>query len=136
MLKGKNIFIVEDDSLNRVVYTIILKQEGVHIEFDRWGRDTVRKLKQMQYDLIILDLMLPYGDSGYTIFEQIRQLPEYAKVPIVAVSASEPAFALPKTRELGFDGFIAKPIDKYLFPQQLTQLLQGEGVWYAGERYS
>ena len=136
MLKGKNIFIVEDDTLNRVVYTVILKKEGVQIEFDRWGRDTVRKLKQMHYDLIILDLMLPYGDSGYTIFEQVRQLPEYAEVPIIAVSASEPSLAIPKTRELGFDGFIAKPIDKYLFPQQLTQLLQGESVWYAGERFS
>ena len=64
MLKGKQIFIVEDDTMNRVVYTMILKKEGVILEFDRFGRDTITKLKLAKYDLIILDLMLPRGDSG------------------------------------------------------------------------
>jgi CheY-like chemotaxis protein len=134
MLKGKQIFVVEDDSMNRVVYTMMLKKEGVNVEFDRFGRDTLVKLKQAKYDLIILDLMLPRGDSGFSIFEQIRQLPEYSKVPIVAISASDPSHSIPKAQEMGFDGFIAKPLDKDKFPQQLCDLLDGKQVWYAGER--
>jgi CheY-like chemotaxis protein len=111
-----------------------LKKEGCNIEFDRWGREAIKKLGQNQYDLIILDLMLPHGDSGYTIFERIRLLPQYASVPIVAVSASEAAVAIPKVQELGFNGFIAKPLDKDLFPKQLEQLFEGEKIWYAGTR--
>lgn len=135
MLSGKNILIVEDDPLNRVVYTVMLKKERCMIDFDRWGRETISKLKRQAYDLIILDLMLPNGDSGFTIFEQIRQMPEYNNVPIIAVSASEPAFAIPKAQKLGFDGFITKPLDKNLFPKQLVSILEGEKIWYAGERF-
>jgi CheY-like chemotaxis protein len=135
MLQGKNILIVEDDPLNRVVYTVILKKEGCNIEFDRWGRETIAKLGKQKYDLVILDLMLPYGDSGFTIFEQIRQMPEYNDIPIIAISASEPAVAIPRAKELGFNGYITKPLDKNLFPRQIASLLEGETIWYAGERY-
>ena len=135
MLKDKKIFIVEDDTMNRVVYTMILKKVGAIIEFDRFGRDTVQKLAQTKYDLIILDLMLPRGDSGFSIFEQIRRMEDYKLIPIVAISASEPTQAIQRAQELGFDGFIAKPLDKDLFPKQLDELLEGKKVWYAGMKY-
>ena len=134
MLKGKNIFIVEDNTMNRVVYSVMLKKEGCFVEFDRWGRETVKILEWKSFDLIILDLMLPHGDSGFTIFEEIRKLKQYENVPIIAISASEPAISIPRAQEMGFNGFIAKPLDKNLFPQQLETILAGEEVWYAGAR--
>jgi len=134
-LNGKKIFILEDNSMNRVVFRIALITQGANVEFDQWGRDTMEKIKNYEPDLIILDLMLPNGASGYDVFKQIRQRPEYDNVPIVAVSASEPSIALPKTKNLGFSGFIAKPIDETLFPEQMAKVLSGEHVWYAGERF-
>lgn len=136
MLKGKNILIVEDNTMNRVVYSVMLKKEGCQIEFDRWGRETLDKLARHTFDVVILDLMLPHGDSGFSIFEQIRKISKYDEIPIIAVSASEPAIAIPKAQKMGFNGFIAKPLDKNLFPKQLEQLLDGEEIWYAGERFS
>lgn len=136
LLKGKQIFIVEDNLQNRVVFTIALKLQGADINFDRWGNDAVWRLKAYRHvDLIVLDLMLHDGISGFDIFDEIRRLPRYDNTPIVAVSAAEPSIALPKTREKGFNGFIAKPIDDELFPRQLLRLMSGEPVWYAGERY-
>lgn len=135
MLKGKKIFIVEDNAMNRTIYMIILTKSGCHVEFDRLGRQTIKKLSEQPFDIIILDLMIPHGDSGYTIYDKVRALPQYQNVPIIAVSASEPAITIPKVQDLGFDGFIAKPLDKELFPQQLEQLLQGEKVWFAGTRF-
>ena len=132
-LIGKNIFIVEDNTMNRVIYQISLGKSGAFLEFDRWGRDTLDKMKYMKLiDLIILDLMLPQGESGFAIFERIRRIPKYTNVPIVAVSASEPAVAIPKAQELGFSGFIAKPINPELFPEQISQLLQGQELWITG----
>lgn len=136
LLKDKFIFIVEDNTQNRVVFQMSLVLTGARVEFERWGRDAVARLEGFsQVDLIILDLMLHNGVSGYDIFDQIRALPRFDKVPIVAVSASEPAVALPKTQLKGFSGFISKPIDDNLFPKQIAQLLAGEKIWYAGERY-
>lgn len=121
--------------MNQIVFRMSLITQGAFVEFDQWGRDTIEKLDKYNPDLIILDLMLPNGNSGYDVFNQIREYPEYDNVPIVAISASEPAFALPKTKSMGFSGFIAKPIDEALFPKQMAKILEGEEIWYAGERY-
>ena len=135
-INGKFIFIVEDNLQNRVIYQIIMVRNGAWVEFDRWGRDTLSNMKKLpKVDLIILDLMLPSGDSGYEIYKQIRELPEYDKVPIVAVSAAEPAVSISKARAMGFSGFIAKPINDDLFPDQLAHIMSGKKVWYAGDHY-
>lgn len=133
-LSGKRIFITEDNSMNRVVYMMALKLSGAILEFDRWGRETIARLEGFNPDLIILDLMLR-GDSGYHLFEEIRRLPEYNHIPIVAISASDPSNSLPKCQEMGFSGFIAKPIEEDLLVDQLLRLMNGEKVWYVGERY-
>ncbi len=136
ILQGKRIFIVEDNAQNRIVFSMVLKLQGAWIDFDRWGRDALLRLKAFEKpDLIILDLMLPSGITGFDIFDEIRSLPEYDEVPIIAISAAEPAAALPKVRAKGFAGFIAKPIDDDLFPNQIARIIAGEQVWYLGERY-
>ncbi len=135
LLLGKKVFILEDNSMNRVVFRIALITQGAFVEFDQWGRGTMEKINTYKPDLIILDLMLPNGDSGYDVFKQIREDSKYDDVPIVAISASEPAIALPKTKSMGFSGFITKPIDEALFPQQMSKILDGEEIWYAGERF-
>jgi CheY-like chemotaxis protein len=106
------------------------------LEFDRYGRDTLSVLKQqVKVDLIILDMMLPKGDSGFDIFDNIRTEPEFAKTPIVAVSASDVSEAMPRARKMGFSGYIAKPINQLLFPAQLARIIAGEEVWYAADKY-
>lgn len=135
-LEGKHIFIVEDDVHNRLVYKLLLFGHGATVDFEGWGPDAIRHLKKLaKVDLIILDLMLQRGKSGYEIFAEIRKLHEYDDVPIVAVSAAEPGVAIASTREQGFSGFVAKPIDQCRFPKQIEQIMEGKEVWYAGMRF-
>ncbi|MFN8528138.1 MAG: response regulator [Anaerolineae bacterium] len=129
-LRGKHIFIVDDNVLNRATYQIILFAKGAYVEFDRWGRDTLKLLQNKRdIDLIILDLMLPMGVSGYGLYSAIRELPGFETIPIIAVSAADPYPALEKCREMGFSGYIAKPIHEEMFPDQLLQVMQGNPVW-------
>lgn len=136
LLKGKRIFIVEDDIKNRIIYQHMLLQHGAIVEFERWGNEAISRLRAFNnVDLIVLDLMLARGASGFTIFDQIRANPKYENVPIIAVSAWDPSEAIPKVREKGFDGFIAKPIDDVAFPQQLAQVINKESIWHTGGPY-
>jgi CheY-like chemotaxis protein len=129
-LKGKRIFIVEDNAENRVVYQMTFVRLGVIVEFERWGPGAAQRIKEFEpVDLIILDLMLTRGASGYSIFDDIRKLPELEKVPIIAVSSADASEAIPRARRQGFSGYIAKPIDQSRFPDQLSRVLAGEGVW-------
>jgi CheY-like chemotaxis protein len=133
LLQKKRIFVVEDNLENRMIMRFLLTYHGAIVEFDMWGRTTVEKLRSFApVDIILMDLMLPLGSSGYQITSEIRAHAELAKVPIVAVSASDPSQAIPLCRQKGFDGFIAKPIDDELFPQQILRILNHEPVWYAG----
>ena len=136
LLYGKLIFIVEDNSQNRVIYQIMMVRNGARVEFDRWGRGTLSRMRSLsKIDVIIMDLMLPNGDSGYAIFEEIRQDPGFDDVPVVAVSAADPSTALPRTQQMGFSGFIGKPINDDLFPSQICRIIQGEKIWYADDHY-
>jgi CheY-like chemotaxis protein len=135
LLKGKRIFIVEDNSQNRVVFQMTLMRQGATIHFERWGTHTLFNLKSApRIDAIILDLMLAHDISGFDIYDEIRAAPEFDHIPIVAVSAMDPSIAIPQVREKGFSGFIAKPIDNVLFPKQMAQIIMGENVWSIGER--
>lgn len=133
ILEDKKIFIVEDNVHNRVIFQMALTKHGASVEFERWGKDTVPRLNALRrVDLIVLDLMLAHGVSGFDLFNEIRKLPNFAQTPIVAISASEPAAAMTKAMQQGFSGFIAKPIDDLLLPQQLARLIEGEKIWHAG----
>lgn len=131
-LHGRRIFVVEDNLENRMIMRLLLTHHGARVDFDIWGRNTLSRLQAFApVDIILMDLMLG-GAHGGDIFDTIRADPQFAQVPIVAVSASDPTQAIPMCRRKGFAGFIAKPVDDDLFPQQLIRILNHENVWYVG----
>jgi len=130
ILNDKQIFIVEDNMKNRVIFQVVLSQYGAQVCFEKSGHEALYRLQTLPHaDVIILDLMLPNGQSGYDIFDQIRKLPNYDDVPIVAVSSTDPSEAIQLTRMKGFAGFISKPIDSQQFPRQIAAIIDGEKIW-------
>lgn len=130
LLEKKRIFIVEDNLFNRSIMQTLLEQHGAQIAFERWGKDTIERLRAFSpVDLILMDLMFPNGVTGYEIFDRIRELKEFDAIPIVAVSASDISTALPRTRKKGFAGFISKPIKFHMFGKQVADLIEGQQIW-------
>lgn len=128
-LKGKHIFIVEDNVGNRSIILTILQMAGAKTSFDQWGKQTVsRLLAAGKVDMILMDLMLPNGLTGYDVYNQIKAVPELANIPIVIVSASDPNVEMKKARAMGFHGFIPKPIN-YNLPITLATILAGQQIW-------
>lgn len=123
-LLKKRIFIIEDNIVNRAIAQLLLEQQGAKTAIDRWGIDTVTRLHNfMPVDIILMDLMFPNGITGYDIFDQIRSYPEFDHIPIVAVSASDPAEAIQRTKAHGFDGFISKPLSPTSFARQIADMI-------------
>ena len=130
LLKGKRIFIVEDNLNNRAIMQLLLEQQGAVVSFERWGTETLQRLQAFApVDIILLDLMFPNNVTGYDIFDQIRTDLAFESVPIVAVSASDPSVAIPKTREKGFAGFLLKPIRNNTFAPQILSIMEGNPIW-------
>jgi CheY-like chemotaxis protein len=132
LLEGKRVFIVEDDVTNLAIASVLLKQHGAEVGFERWGANTMNLLRLMApVDIILLDLNLQHGVSGLDVYATIRQDEAFANVPIVAVSALDPSLAIPQTKKKGFSGFISKPVEFNLFAEQIAKVIDGGEVWYA-----
>ena len=133
ILDGIKVYIVEDNEDNIFILLTILRESGASVRVDWWAAGESRRIVEvLPVDVIILDLMLPRGRSGFSVFDEIRANRELAGVPIVAVSAADPTIAVPKARDQGFAGFISKPVDYDLFPRQIAAIAKGEQVWYTG----
>lgn len=133
LLEGKRIFVVEDDSSNLAIIRTILLRQGASVPFDVWGQGTVNTLlNSLPIDLILLDLALPRGISGYDVFDQIRTVPQLEKIPVVIVTAADPSTEMVKARSRGVNGFISKPIKYGSFAQSVASILNGESVWDDG----
>ncbi len=131
LLQNKRVFIVEDNAGNLAIASIYLERQGAKISFSRRGENVSQTiLRYLPIDLILTDLMLPDNVSGFDVFNQIRQVPELAHIPIVAVSAADPDTAMPKARQMGFAGYISKPITP-LIVQYVVRAVSGKQVWIA-----
>ena len=130
ILAGKQIFIVEDDVMNLAVFKTSLTKHGAIIEQDVLGYGIVQHIEQFwPVDLVILDILLRRGQTGYEVYDQIRAHPELKNALVVAVTSLDPEIEIPKARAKGFNGFISKPINAMEFPKQLSKVLNGQSVW-------
>ena len=130
LLENKTIFVVEDDPMNRAVMLTILQMNGATAHFDPWGSQTLDRIRKLgNIDLILMDLMLPRGNTGYKVFELLQAEDDLKNIPVVIVSASDPALEMRKAKAMGFMGFISKPINNRIFPNLITSVLNGQEVW-------
>ncbi|MBI5929590.1 MAG: response regulator [Chloroflexi bacterium] len=130
LLDGKHIFVVEDNIANAGVMLTSLQINGATTYLERWGTHLIPRLLGMPYlDLILMDLMLPNGVTGYDVFDQIKAESNLAHIPIVVVSASDANIEMQKARDRGFKGYISKPIQYPAFAQMIASILEGNEIW-------
>jgi len=128
-LKGKRIFIVEDNPGNLAIALIYLERQGAIVKFERRGIKVPEIIStQMPIDVILLDLMLPKNANGFDVVDQIRQFPELKSIPMIMVSAADPDAAMPVARQKGLAGFISKPVTPQI-AFYVAEVLRGKPVW-------
>ena len=129
-LQGKRIFIVEDNITNLAVFATTLRQQGATVIQNAWNVGTADVLEQkLPIDVILLDINLRRGISGYDVFDEIKANPQLVHIPVVAVTSLDPETEIPKAQGKGFSGFISKPISLVNFPAQIAGVIAGEAVW-------
>jgi CheY-like chemotaxis protein len=129
-LQDKRIFVVEDNIGNLTITKTLLEAHGAVVATHRSGHDVLPHLKNfLPVDLIILDLMLPSGVTGYDILSAIRNHAEFNSVPIIAMSAIDRSKVIAEAKKRGFSGYIGKPINFSEFPKQIGEIIAGESIW-------
>ena len=106
------ILVADDETRIRRLVVESLENAGFDVCQAQDGRQAVDvfRLSPVEPDLVILDLMMPEMD-GVETAERLRALPDYGRVPIVALTANATNTARKMFLENGFDDFLAKPIN-------------------------
>jgi signal transduction histidine kinase len=121
---SKTILYVEDNAANRLLVRQVLEGVGYSISEATDGLSGIKMAQEIQPDLILMDINIP-GMDGYEAATRIKSLPELGHIPIIALTAKVMAGDRERALAAGCDGFIAKPIDIDLLPQQVAEFLGG-----------
>jgi two-component system, cell cycle response regulator DivK len=129
-LKDAYIMVVEDDPNAHLITLDLLRLGGVNHCYSRKsvGAAVTFAEKLPQVDMFLADINMP-GQSGYDLLAAIRQHSTLNTAKVVAVTAGTLEEDVQKARDLGFDGFIAKPLKASEFALQVQRILNGEAVW-------
>lgn len=105
------ILVVDDNAMNRRVFTGLLKKTKIQIEEADSGSKCLELVQNSHYDLIFLDHMMPEM-NGVEAFQFMQEWDDYPckNTPKIMLTANALAEAEKEYIELGFDGFLAKPI--------------------------
>jgi two-component system, cell cycle response regulator DivK len=125
------ILYVEDDARSRKVMRMVTSDMDLSqvIIFEDSVDFTARvSLLDPKPNIVFLDIHVP-PYSGFEMLQMLRQMPEFADTPIVAMTASVMNEEVHQLRTAGFDGCLAKPLDMDTFPDLLNLILSGEKVW-------
>jgi two-component system OmpR family response regulator len=103
------LLLVEDERELARVYRQALEEEGFHVDTAADGEEGLFKAREVDYDAILLDLMLPVLD-GFEVLERLRR-PGARPVPVLVLTARDGVPDRVKGLNLGADDYLVKPFD-------------------------
>lgn len=121
MADAKNILLVEDDPNFGIVLRDYLNLNGFQVTLAKNGMEGFDKYKKGDYDLCILDVMMPYKD-GYTLAKEIRE--DNTSVPIIFLTAKSMKEDVLQGYKVGADDFLNKPFDSEVLLAKIKTLLK------------
>ncbi|MFN8597924.1 MAG: response regulator transcription factor [Anaerolineae bacterium] len=113
---SETILIIEDDLLQADVVRILLEHGGFNVVHAMDGVEGLRRLYEIQPDLVVLDLMLPQVDG----WEVCRRIREMSTVPIIIMTSRRSDEEKVKGLRMGADDYVVKPFN----PQELAARIQ------------
>jgi CheY-like chemotaxis protein len=119
---GRTVLVAEDDEDVRLMLSTRLGMRGYRVIEARDGQETVEVAKDVRPDIVLMDLQLPRL-NGFAVARFLRQADALRRVPIIVVSAYDPA----KHRSLAFaagcNAYVQKPVDFDHLDELMTSLI-------------
>ncbi|WP_232231468.1 response regulator transcription factor [Paenibacillus sp. HW567] len=103
----ESILIIEDQEDVNLMLAEALADAGYLVKSSYTGIDDSQEIRSNQYDLILLDIMLPFKNGD----ELLRELREYSDIPVIVISAKGMTGTKIELLKLGADDYITKPFD-------------------------
>ena len=123
---GEKVLIVDDDIRNVFALTSVLEQHGLSVLYAENGREGIEVLEQHDdVAVVLMDIMMPEMD-GYATTTAIRRMPQFAGLPIIALTAKAMKGDREKAIESGASDYVTKPVDPDHLLAVMDQWMQWE----------
>ena len=127
--------VVDDNDMNRIVLRSLMKENEVLIDEAESGEECLKKCAVNQYDVILMDYMMPRMDGKETLhnLKAMTDAPG-AGAKVIVCTANALVGVRAELLSAGFDDFLSKPVNgkeleemlaKYIPPSKITQSLEG-----------
>jgi signal transduction histidine kinase len=123
--KSAKILYIEDNHANRRLVERVLTSRGYQVLLATEGIEGINMAREHRPDLILMDINLPNMD-GREITTRLRSLPNFSRIPIVALTANIGAGNRELALAAGCNGYLTKPIDVPTFPDEIERYLHGQ----------
>lgn len=119
-ISGARILLVEDNEINQEVGLALLRQADFSVDLAENGRIALDMLEAQSYDLVLMDMQMPVMD-GVTATIQLRNMPRYNNLPVIAMTANALLADRQRCMSAGMNDFIPKPIEPDLLWETLVK---------------
>ena len=127
-LNGAKILIIDDDVRNVFALTSVFERCGAQVLYAENGREGIDVLERTEdVALVLMDVMMPELD-GYATTEAVRRMPQFANLPIIALTAKAMKGDREKSISAGASDYIPKPVDVEHLLQVMRQWLEPAGA--------
>ncbi|GAA0464020.1 HAMP domain-containing protein [Streptomyces stramineus] len=124
--RGEKVLIVDDDIRNVFALTSVLEQHGLSVLYAENGREGIEVLEQHDdVAVVLMDIMMPEMD-GYATTAAIRRMPQFAGLPIIALTAKAMKGDREKSIDAGASDYVTKPVDTDQLLTLMEQWMRAE----------
>ena len=109
-LQGVRVLVVDDQADERELLSTILQAQGAAVTVASSVRDAIAAMAGSPPDVLVSDIAMP-GEDGYSLIRQLRDRPETAAIPAIAVTAHARAEDREHALSAGFRLYVPKPVD-------------------------
>ncbi len=128
------ILVVDDNSMNLMVVVKLLRDTKVKVDTAESGKEALQKTAENTYHVILMDHMMPEMDGAATLRAVRSQTKGFCqKTPVIALTANVMSDAEQVYRNMGFDGYLAKPISAPLLEAGLLKYLPPALIEYMAQ---
>ena len=104
------ILVVEDSATQAAALAALLEGEGFEPHVERRAERALEAMREAPVDLVLSDVLMP-GMDGYELCRRIKQVPEWAEIPVVLLTSLTDPLAIVRGLESGADHYVTKPYD-------------------------
>jgi sigma-B regulation protein RsbU (phosphoserine phosphatase) len=117
------LLVVDDVEANRDLLARRLARLGHHVTLARDGREALQKLGVEEFDLVLLDIMMPEVD-GYRVLQELQADPARRHIPVIMISAVDELASVVRCIEMGATDYLAKPFNAVLLKARVQSTLE------------